>query len=154
MVHELYVNHPLTSQKIMAILDNNPELEKITCPPSVHQRIPLKYIEALSRLGIKVEPVQKRGRPKKYGVRDQESVNEMIKKGHTPQEISDNLKIPLKTVYYFNKTPLKKGRKRKYSAETINKAHNMHKNGFSARYISDNLNIPLRSVYRLLKIKE
>ncbi|MDD1775515.1 MAG: resolvase [Methanobacterium sp.] len=154
MVHELYVNHPLTSQKIMEILDNNPELEKITCPPSVYQRIAPKYIEALSRLGIKVEPVKKRGRPKKYNARDREAVDEMIEKGCTPLDISNTLKIPLKTVYYFNKTPLKKGRKRKYSTETIKKVHNMHKNGLSARKISDNLKIPLRSVYGLLKRKE
>lgn len=151
MVRELYVNHPLTSHKIMEILDKNPELERITCPPSVFQRIAPKYIQALSRLGINVESVNKRGRPRKYSAEDRRSVDEMFKHGHSPQEISDVLKIPLKTVYYFNKNPLKKGRKKKYSSETINKVQKMHENGLTAREISDDLEIPLRSVYQLMK---
>ena len=135
----------------MEILDNNPELEKITCPPSLYKRIAPKYIDALSRLGIKVESESIRGRPNKYGSEDRESVDKMFKQGFTPQEISDTLEIPLKTVYYLNKTPLKKGRKAKYSSLTINKVRSMHENGLSAKEISFKLNIPLRSVYSLLK---
>lgn len=150
MDHEIYVNQPLTSHKIMEILEENPEIEKITCPPSIYKRITPRYIEALSKLGVKVEPVTKKGRPKKYGEKDQENINNMLKQGHTPQEISVNLKIPLKTVYYFIKSPLKRGRKPKYSFKTEQKVKFMHDEGYSVKEISEILNIPLRSVYNLL----
>ena len=154
VVRELYVKHSLTSHKIMEILDNNPELEKITCPPSLYERIAPKYIEALSKLGIKVESSSRRGRPKKYGREDRESVHKMFKQGFTPQEISNTLEIPLKTVYYLNDTPLKKGRKVKYTPQTVSKVRSLHENRVSARDISTKLNIPLRTVYSLLNRKQ
>jgi hypothetical protein len=137
----------------MEILEENPEIEKITCPPSIYKRITPRYIEALSKLGVKVEPVTKRGRPKKYGKKDQENINNMLKQGYTPQEISVILKIPLKTVYYFIESPLKRGRKPKYSFETEQKIKSMHDKGHSVKEISKNLKIPIRSVYSLLKKK-
>lgn len=151
MGQEIYINKPLSSQKIMEILDKNPELEKIKCPPSIYQRISPKYLEALSKLGVDVEAVSYKGRPKKYDEADIEKISVLKKKGLTFQEISDELGIPLKTIYYLNKTPLKKGRKVKYSSETIQEVKDLSDNGLSAREISKNLNIPLRTVYSLLK---
>lgn len=151
MGNEIYINQPLTAHKIMDILDKNPDLKIIKCPPSIYQRISPKYLDALSKLGIEVQTVQKRGRPKKYGENDQQTIQNMIKEGCSPQEISDTLNIPLKTVYYFNKKPLPKGRKRKYSSETEEKIKSLHKNGLPAKKISEELNIPLRSVYDLIK---
>jgi hypothetical protein len=148
---EIYINKPLTSHKIMEVLDKNPELRKITCPPSLYKRIPKRYLEALSKLGVEVEPVEKIGRPRKYGEKERDMVNLMFKQGYSPQEISDNLKIPLKTVYYLNKTPLKQGRKPKYHPETERRVKSCHQKGVSAQEISEKLNIPLRSVYSLLK---
>lgn len=78
-------------------------------------------------------------------------VGKMFKQGYTPQEISNTLNIPLKTVYYLNKTPLKQGRKPKYSLETVRKVKSSHNEGVSAKEISEKLDIPLRSVYSLLK---
>jgi hypothetical protein len=146
----IYINQPLTSHKIMEILEENPEIEKITCPPSIYKRITPRYIEALSKLGVKVEPVTKRGRPKKYSDKDQENINNMVKQGHPPRKISDVLNIPLKTVYYFIESPLKRGRKPKYSFETEQKVKTMYRKGHSVKEISENLDIPLRSVYSLL----
>ena len=151
MDQEIYVNQPLTSHKIMEILEENPEVMKITCPPSIYQRITPRYIEALSKLGVKVEPVTKRGRPKKYHEGDKRNINNLLTKGKSPQEISDALNIPLKTVYYFIESPLKRGRKPKYSYETEQKVKSMYDEGCSAKEISQNLNIPLRSVYSLVK---
>lgn len=148
--HEIYINQPLTSHKIMEILEENPEIEKITCPPSIYKRITPRYLEALSKLGVKVEPVSKRGRPKKYDAKDRENINNLLKKGYNPREISDKLNIPLKTVYYFIETPLKKGRKPKYSYKTEQKVKSMYDEGYPVKEISKNLNIPLRSVYSLL----
>lgn len=135
----------------MEILDKHPDLRKITCPPSLYQRIAPRYLDALSKLGVEVEPVEKLGRPRKYGEKEIETIENMFKQGYTPQEISDTLSIPLKTVYYLNKTPLKKGRKPKYPPETERKVKSWHKKGLSVKEISENLNIPLRTVYHLLK---
>ncbi|HNS26441.1 MAG TPA: resolvase [Methanobacteriaceae archaeon] len=145
MGYEIHVSKPLTSQKIMELLDKNPELRKITCPPSLYKRIPTRYLD------VEVEPIEKLGRPRKYGGKERDMVGKMFKQGYTPQEISNTLNIPLKTVYYLNKTPLKKGRKPKYSPETVRKVKSSHQEGVSAKEISEKLDIPLRSVYSLLK---
>lgn len=154
MGKEIYVNQPLSSQKIMEILDKNPELEKIKCPPSIYQRIAPKYLEALSKLGVDVEAVSYKGRPTKYDEEDVEKISLLQKKGLSFQEISEKLCIPLKTIYYLNKTPLKKGRKKKYSSEIIQEVKDLSDNGLSAREISKNLNIPLRTVYSFMKADE
>lgn len=147
----IYVNQPLSSHKIMEILDKYPEIEKITCPPSLYRRISPRYLDALTQLGVEVEPVKKTGRPKKYGPEKKEELKKMFDEGYTPQEISNALNIPLKTVYYLNKTPLKRGTKSKYSPETLKEVSSSSKKGVSAREISEKLNIPLRTVYDLLK---
>lgn len=153
MGHEIYVSQPLTSHKIMEILDKHPELRKITCPPSLYKRIAPRYLDALSKLGVEVEPVEKIGRPRKYGEKDIESIEKMFKEGFTPREISDALDIPLKTVYHFNRKPLQKGVKCKYSPKTVQEVKTLHNKGLSGREISEKLDIPLRSVYSLLNRK-
>lgn len=135
----------------MEILDKYPELKKIKCPPSIYQRTSPKYLEALSKLGVEVEALKKRGRPRKYDKSDVKTIRKMLREGFTPQEVSDDLGIPLKTIYYFNKTPLKRGRKGKYSPKTLKKVKNLYNEGLKARDISEKLNIPLRTVYSLLK---
>lgn len=147
----IYVNQPLSSQKIMEILDKHPEVQKITCPPSLYKRISPRYLDVLNKLGVEVEPVEKTGRPRKYGAKEKEALEKMFREGYTPQEISDTMDIPLKTVYYLNKTPLKRGRKPKYSPETKGKINSCSQKGVSAREISEKLNIPLRTVYDLLE---
>lgn len=151
MDDEIYVNKPLSSQVIMEILDKHPNLKKIKCPNSLYVRTSKKYLDALTELGIEVEPVMKRGRPKKYGAKEAEMIHDMLVEGSTPKEISEKLNIPLKTVYYLKDTKLKRGRKPKYSKETENEVKKLHENGFSAKEISEKLNIPLRTVYCLIK---
>lgn len=151
MGREVYVNKPLSSQVIMELLDKNPDLKKIKCPNSLYIRTSKKYLNALSELGIEVEPVIKRGRPKKYTAKEAEQIHNMLNEGKAPKEISEKLDIPLKTVYYLKDTKLKRGRKPKYSKETENEVKKLHEDGFSAKEISDKLNIPLRTVYCLIK---
>jgi hypothetical protein len=148
---EIYINQPLSSHKIMEILDKHPDLEKIKCPPSIYQRISPKYLDVLSKLGVKVEAIKKTGRPRKYKESDIKNIQKKVKEGYTFQEISTDLNIPLKTVYYINNTPLKRGRKPKYSSDTIKKVNELYNKGLSAQNISDELKIPLRTVYSLLK---
>lgn len=148
---EIYVKKPLSSQVIMELLDEYPNLKKIKVPSSLYPRTSKKYLDALSELGIEVEPVIKRGRPKKYGDTEAKLIQKMLKDGFSPKDISDKLEIPIKTVYYLKGTKLKRGRKPKYSKETEDEVKKLHGEGFSAKEISEKLNIPLRTVYCLIK---
>ena len=148
---EIYVKKALSSHVIMEILDNYPDLRKIKTPKSLYNRTSKKYLDALSELGIEVEPVIKRGRPKKYGTNEVEIIHRMLNDGLTPKEIAEKLNMPLKTVYYLKDIKLKRGRKPKYSKETASKVKKLHYDGVSAKEISDKLNIPLRTVYFLIK---
>jgi len=135
----------------MELLDQNPQLKKIKCPSSLYLRISKKYLDALSELGIEVEPVIKRGRPKKYGETEAKIIQKMLDEGQSPKEIAEKMEIPLKTVYYLKDTKLKRGRKPKYSQETEDEVKRLYESGLSAKDISEKLKIPLRTVYCLLK---
>lgn len=135
----------------MELLDKYPGLKKISCPPSLYSRISPKYLQALDELGVEVEPIEKKGRPKKYHDKETEKVEILLKSGHTPQEIAENLQLPLKTVYYLKDSSLRPGRKIKYDHKQVQKVKNLYKNGVSAKEISNNLKIPIRTVYSLLK---
>ncbi len=151
MVETLYVNEQLSSRKIMELLDSNPDLEKITCPTSIYKRISQKYLNALKKLGIEVEPVFKRGRPKKYHTNESAMIQNMLNDGESPKEISKKLNIPVKTVYYLKNSRLKRGRKSKYTPETAMEVKKLYKKGIPAKKISENLQIPLRTLYILIK---
>ncbi|WP_321421604.1 helix-turn-helix domain-containing protein [uncultured Methanobacterium sp.] len=151
MKDEIYVNKPLSFSRIMELLDQHPDLKKISCPPSLYSRISPKYLQALEELGVTVVSVEKKGRPKKYNEKDAKNIQELLKSGHTPQEIAEILSIPLKTVYYLKGSRLKPGRKMKYDTLKVKKVKNLYKNGVPAKDISKDLKIPLRTVYSLLK---
>jgi hypothetical protein len=135
----------------MELLDQYPDLKKISCPPSLYARISPKYLQALDELGVSVVPVAKKGRPKRYDDEEIKKIEHLLKSGHTPREISETLKMPLKTVYYLKGSPLKRGRKNKYDPQKVQKVKNLYENGVNPKEISKNLDIPLRTVYFLLK---
>jgi hypothetical protein len=151
LVLEIYVNEQLSSRKIMEILDSNPNLEKITCPISIYSRISKKYMAALEELGIVVEPVNRRGRPKKYSPNDATRIQSLLDKGESPKSISVKLNLPIKTVYYLKNSSLKRGRKIKYTKEKAKEVKKLYSKGIPAKRISENLKIPLRTVYLLIK---
>lgn len=152
----IHVSEPLTSRNIANILDENPNLKKITCPISLYNRASPKYISVLAELGIEVQGLSKRGRPKKFKNQEIQKVHKLFKKGYTPENISKNLKIPIKSVYYIKKYYLtdlpkfKTGKSSKYNSDLRLKIKKMRKNNISAKEISEKENIPLRSVYNIL----
>jgi hypothetical protein len=151
-LEKVYINQPLTSRKIMEVLEKYPDLKKITCPVSLYERTSPKYLDALKELGIEVEPVAYKGRPKKYYEKDIFMIKSLLKDGKTPKEISQKMEIPLKSVYYLNKDlKLKKGRKSKYNKDKHLKVREMAKKGASKKQISEKLQIPLRTVYYILQ---
>ena len=151
VANEIYVNKPLSFSRIMELLDQYPDLKKISCPPSLYSRISPKYLEALNELGVTVVSVEKKGRPKKYNENDTQRIQHLIKTGTSPREISETIGIPLKTVYYLKDSPLKRGRKMKYNTQKVKKVKNLYTDGVPAKDISRDLKIPLRTVYSLLK---
>lgn len=151
MKDEIYVNKPLSFSLIMELLDQHPDLKKISCPPSLYSRISPKYLKALNELGVTVVSIEKKGRPKKYDEKYAHNIQHLLKSGTTPREISERLDIPLKTVYYLKDSPLKRGRKLKYNTNKVKKVKNLYTKGVPAKDISKDLKIPLRTVYSLLK---
>ncbi|MDI6643479.1 MAG: helix-turn-helix domain-containing protein [Methanobacteriaceae archaeon] len=151
MEEVIYVNQPLSSRVIMELLDKHPHLKKIQCPPSLYRRTSTKYLDALNELGIEVESVEKKGRPRKYKKNDVIKVQGMLKKGFSPKNISEKLGIPTKSVYYLKDTHLKPGRKSKYNTKTRQKVKKMFKDGYNAKEISKKLKIPPRTVYYILR---
>ncbi|KZX14835.1 helix-turn-helix domain of resolvase [Methanobrevibacter cuticularis] len=153
----VHINSPLTSKKIIELIDNYPNLQIITCPPSLYNRISKKYLDALEELGISTEIEYNWGSEKKYNDECREEVISSIKNGLSPLEIAKKLDISIKTVYYLKdknlneKITLKRGKKRKYSEESRKKVKKLSKEGMSAKVISKQENIPLRTVYYILK---
>ena len=135
----------------MELLEKHPQLKRIKCPTSLYLRTSKKYLDALCKLGVEVEPVLKRGRPQKYGELEVKLIEKMLNQGLKPQEISEKLQLPIKTVYYLKETPLKRGRNRKYTVETEKEVKNLYNEGLSAKEISEKLKIPLRTVYSMIK---
>ncbi len=89
---------------LASILTAAPNVEVITCPPSLYERTPKKIKEALKKIGIKFEPLLLTpGRPRSHPNWKIEKVYELEKKGYSAKEISEKLGIPLTTVYYYLK---------------------------------------------------
>jgi len=155
----IHVSSQLSSKRIVELMNEFPDLKKITCPPSLYNRISKRYLEVLEELGIKIEIKHNWGGRKKYTDEKKEKVRNLIKKGQSPSQVAEKLNLPVKTIYYLKdsdkneKIPLKKGKKSKYSDATITKIKNQHKSGISPKKISKQEKIPLRTVYYIIKNK-
>lgn len=89
---------------LASILTAAPNVQNITCPPSLYERTPQKIRKALDKIGIKFEALLLTpGRPRSHPNWKINKVYELDGKGYSAKEISDELKIPLTTVYYYLK---------------------------------------------------
>lgn len=89
---------------LASILTAAPNVEKITCPPSLYERTPKKIRTALDKIGISFEALLLTpGRPRSHPNWKISKVYDLEEKGYSAKEISDELKIPLTTVYYYLK---------------------------------------------------
>lgn len=150
-VTTIHITKALSSSMIVELIDEYPNLEEITCSPSVYNRTSQTYIEALSKLDIKVK--------KKYnwGAKSQSDglefeVLRLSDDGLKPKEISQKLDITLNRVYYLLRKAKAEfdNRKRKYDHDEVKQ---LKSDGLSVREISEKLNIPLRTVYYILNNK-
>lgn len=151
MSSKVHVNKPLSSKLIIEILDENPDLEEINCPLSLYERTSEVYLDALGELGITINIIESRGRPKKYDDDLKDTINEMISSGLSVKTIASRLNIDTKTVYYLKKDKLKQGPKSKYSDKTKKEIIRLKDEGIPVTKISERLKIPIRTIYYILK---
>ena len=149
----IHVTEVLSSSSIMDLIDEYPNLEEITCSPSVYNRTSKNYIDALEQLDISVKKKYNWGAKSKTNG-EEDIVLNLVKKGLTAREISQKLNIKLSRVYYLLRK--KDGEikldnyKRKNNHSEVKSLKN---EGFSPKEISLKLDIPLRSVYYILNKK-
>ena len=150
-VTTIHITKALSSSMIVELIDKYPNLEEITCSPSVYKRTSKTYIDALSQLDIEVNQKYEWGAKSKSN--DIEFyIQKLSNEGLTARQISQKLDISLNRVYYLlrkSKTDFD-NRKRKYNHAEIKQ---LKKDGLSAKEISEKLDIPLRSVYYILNKK-
>lgn len=147
----IHITKTLTSSMIVELIDEYPNLEEITCSPSVYNRTSNTYIDALKQLDINVK------REYNWGAKSRSNgiefyVLKLSNEGLTPKQISQKLEISLNRVYYL----LRKAdaqfdnRKRKYN---YNEIKQLKRDGLKPKEIAEKLDIPLRSVYYILNKK-
>ena len=150
-VTTIHITKALSSSMIVELIDKYPNLEEITCSPSVYKRTSKTYIDALNQLDIEVNQKYEWGAKSKSN--DIEFyIQKLSNEGLTARQISQKLDISLNRVYYLlrkSKTDFD-NRKRKYNHAEIKQ---LKKDGLSAKEISEKLDIPLRSVNYILNKK-
>lgn len=150
-VTTIHITQALSSFMIMNLLEEYPNLEKITCSPSVYNRTSDNYIQALNQLDIKVIKEYHWGATKKPCDYEEELL-QLASEGYKASEIADILDITVNRVYYLlrrNKRKLETNTK-KYDYDEIK---SLKESGLKPKAISEKLSIPLRSVYYILNKK-
>lgn len=141
----------MSSSMIVELMNKYPNLEEITCPPSVYKRTSDTYIDALKKVGIDVRIKYNWGaESKSNGI--EHYVKKLSDEGLSAKQISQKLDISLNRVYYLLKKSKTEfdNRKRKYDHDEVRQ---LKKEGLSAMEISEKLNIPIRTVYYILNKK-
>ena len=149
----IHITEALSSSLIMDLMDEYPNLREITCAPSVYERTPKNYIDALEQLDIKVNKKYNWG-AKSQTNGEEKIVLDLAKKGLNAREISEELNIKLNRVYYLlrkNKDNVKfDNYRRKYDHSEVK---SLKEEGLSPKEISQKLDIPIRTVYYILNKK-
>jgi len=87
---------------IVALLENDPNIRIILCPPSLYDLTSTRVKNALKKVGISLERGSfKVGRPVKYNKRDIEEIFKLYNSGIPVSKIANELGIPRRTVYYY-----------------------------------------------------
>ncbi|MBQ9025064.1 MAG: hypothetical protein IJ104_01605 [Methanobrevibacter sp.] len=147
----IHITEALSLSKAMDFLNNYPNLEKISCSPSVYNRTSDKYIDALSQLDVDVVKEYHWGASKQDCDYEQELLD-LASEGYKAREIAEILDITVNRVYYLlrrNKTKLNTNTK-KYDYDEVK---SLKESGLKPKEISEKLNIPIRTVYYILNKK-
>jgi hypothetical protein len=101
---EVHLSVRPTINILASILTAAPNVKVVTCPPSLYERTPKKIRRALGKIGIDFEAfLLTPGRPRSHPNWKIDKVYALEEKGYSAKEISDELDIPLTTVYYYLK---------------------------------------------------
>ncbi|WP_407432031.1 hypothetical protein [Methanobrevibacter sp.] len=150
-VTTIHITETLSSIDIMNLLDKYPDLEKITCSPSVYNRLSDNYINALEQLDIEVTKEYHWGASRKPCDYEDELLK-LASEGYKASEIAEILDITVNRVYYLlrrNKTKLDTNTKK----HDYDEVKSLKESGLKPKEISEKLNIPVRSVYYILNNK-
>ena len=115
-VTTIHITKALSSAIIVDLMEKYPNLETITCSPSVYNRTSDTYIDALSQLDIEVVKKYNWGAESKTNG-EEFKVLELSNEGLKPKEIAEKLDLKLSRVYYILKKADAKfdNRKRKHN---------------------------------------
>ena len=101
-VTTIHSTKALSSSMIVELIDRYPNLEEITCSPSVYKRTSKTYIDALGQLDIDVKTRYNWGaKSKSNGI--EYYVQKLSNEGLSAKQISQKLDISLNRVYYLLK---------------------------------------------------
>ncbi len=152
----IHITENLSSAKIIELIEEYPNLNTITCCPSIFKRISKSYIEALNNLDIEVKKKYNWGNKPIYSYQE-DSVLRLAKSGFKASEIAKKLNIPLSRVYTLVRKSNDKFKFNNYQRKHDNYKRELVKSlknqGKSAKFISAQLDIPLRTVYYILNKK-
>lgn len=149
----IHMTKGLSSSTIFELIEKYPNLEKITCCPSIYNRTSKDYIQALEQLDITVSKQYNWGAKPKYPSQEKDVLN-LAKEGKKAKEIASLLDIPLNRVYYLlrkNKDGVKfNSYSKKHNHEEVKSLKN---EGLKPKEIASKLDIPIRTVYYILNKK-
>jgi len=87
---------------IVALIENDPNIRTILCPPSLYELTSERVKNALKKVGISLQKGNfKAGRPVKYKKEDIEEMLRLYKAGVPVSRIREELGIPRRTIYYY-----------------------------------------------------
>ena len=150
-VTTIHITKVLSSLGIMNLLEEYPNLERITCSPSVYERTSSNYIQALNQLDIEVVKQYRWGASRQSCYYEKDLLR-LASEGYNAKDIAEILDISVNRVYYLlrrNKTKLDTNTKK----HDYDKIKSLKESGFKPKEISEKLDIPLRTVYYILNKK-
>lgn len=101
---KVHMNTRPTVNILAEILSVAPNIEVISCPPSLYGRTNRKIKKALEMVGVRFRSRHLTpGRPRSHPRWKVRRIHTLRERGYSPAEISENLDIPLTTVYYYMK---------------------------------------------------
>lgn len=99
---EIYLNRRPSLRVIRTLLTNCPNLKTLYVPPSLHEQTARKAFDVLGEAAVELKPhCFGIGRPPKHAASVRDKVVQMRGQGVPVTQIAQNLKIPLRTAYYF-----------------------------------------------------
>ncbi len=87
---------------VVALLEHDPHVKTILCPPSLYELTSARVRDALKEVGVSLKKGDvKVGRPRKYTKEEIQTMLDLYSDGVPVTTISERLEIPRRTIYYY-----------------------------------------------------